>query len=301
MPDWTILSFILTLAVGGSVGFLSGLFGVGGGFLLVPILNVLLAVPMALAVGSTACYTLGPATVAVMARKPAQGFLELPLIISGGLLAGVYLGAGFLNALSDWEGLVIAGRMVPADDLLVLLSYAVLMIAICVLTFRDGLKRTKSNQKRTGLFSYWLLPPVAEILDLSPSRHSIPLVAWTGVVIGFLSGFLGMSGGLVLIPACIYLLGLRVHEAGTVTIVIVWLVSAQSTVLHAYHDHINLTLVVSLLISGTIGAAIGAQFAGGLSASQLKMGFGTLVLLAALIVLTRLCILVGYGNAASVL
>ncbi|MEP3478936.1 MAG: sulfite exporter TauE/SafE family protein [Fuerstiella sp.] len=301
MPDWTILSFVLTLAVGGSVGFLSGLFGVGGGFLLVPILNVLLAVPMALAVGSTACYTLGPATVAVMARKPARGFIELPLIISGGLLAGVYLGAGFLNALSDWEGLVIAGRVVPADDLFVLLSYAVLMIAICVLTFRDGLKRTKSNQTRTGLFSYWLLPPVAEIPDLSPSRHSIPLVAWTGVVIGFLSGFLGMSGGLVLIPACIYLLGLRVHEAGTVTIVIVWLVSAQSTVLHAYHDHINLTLVVSLLISGTVGAAIGAQFAGGLSASQLKMGFGTLVLLAALIVLTRLCILIYHGSAAAVL
>lgn len=299
MPDWTILSFVLTLAVGGSVGFLSGLFGVGGGFLLVPILNVLLGVPMALAVGSTACYTLGPATVAVMARKPVQGFLELPLIISGGLLAGVYLGANFLNALSDWEGLVIAGRIVPADDLLVLLSYAFLMIAICILTFRDGLKRTRSTQRRTGLFSYWLLPPVAEIADLSPSRHSIPLVAWTGVVIGFLSGFLGMSGGLVLIPACIYLLGLRVHEAGTVTIVIVWLVSAQSTVLHAYHDHINLPLVVSLLISGTIGAAVGAQFAGGRSASQLKMGFGILVLVAAMIVIARLCILLHSGTTAT--
>lgn len=301
MPDWTILGFVLTLAVGGSVGFLSGLFGVGGGFLLVPILNVLLGIPMALAVGSTACYTLGPATVAVMARKPAHGFLQLPLIISGGLLAGVYLGANFLNALSDWEGLVIAGKIVPADDLLVLLSYAVLMIAICILTFRDGLKRTKSAQRRAGLFSYWLLPPVAIIEDLSPSRHSIPLVAWTGVVIGFLSGFLGMSGGLVLIPACIYLLGLRVHEAGTVTIVIVWLVSAQSTVLHAHHDHINLPLVVSLLISGTIGAAVGAQFAGGLSASQLKMGFGTLVLLAALIVLTRLCMLLFSGTAATIM
>ncbi len=295
MPDWTILSFLLTLTVGGTVGFLSGLFGVGGGFLLVPILNVLLAVPMTLAVGSTACYTLGPATVAVMARRPAGGFLELPLIISGGLFSGVFLGANFLNALSDWEGLVIAGKIVPADDLFVLLSYAVLMIGICILTFQDGLKRTKSSQTKAGLFSYWLLPPIAEIKDLQPSQHSIPLVAWTGVVIGFLSGFLGMSGGLVLIPACIYLLGLQVHEAATVTIVIVWLVSAQSTILHACHNHINLPLVVSLLISGTIGAAVGAQFAGRLSASQLKVGFGTLVLLAALIVVIRLCMLVLHG------
>lgn len=300
MPDWTLLGFVFALTVGGSVGFLSGMFGVGGGFLLVPILNVFLGIPMSLAVGSTACYTLGPATVAVMARRPVWGFLQLPLIISGGLLAGVYLGANFLNALSDREGLVIAGRIVPADDLLILSSYAVLMIAICVLTFRDGLRRTKSTRERTGLFSYGLLPPVAQIDDLSPSRHSIPLVAWTGVVIGFLSGFLGMSGGLVLIPACIYLFGLRVHEAGTVTIVIVWLVSAQSTVLHAYHDHINLPLVVSLLISGTVGAALGAQFAGGLSASQLKIGFGTLVLLAALIVLTRLCMLVYGGTPVAI-
>lgn len=300
MPDWTLLGFVFALTVGGSVGFLSGMFGVGGGFLLVPILNVFLGIPMSLAVGSTACYTLGPATVAVMARRPVWGFLQLPLIISGGLLAGVYLGANFLNALSDREGLVIAGRIVPADDLLILSSYAVLMIAICVLTFRDGLRRTKSTREHTGLFSYGLLPPVAQIDDLSPSRHSIPLVAWTGVVIGFLSGFLGMSGGLVLIPACIYLFGLRVHEAGTVTIVIVWLVSAQSTVLHAYHDHINLPLVVSLLISGTVGAALGAQFAGGLSASQLKIGFGTLVLLAALIVLTRLCMLVYGGTPVAI-
>lgn len=291
MQEWTIATFAFALTIGGSVGFLSGMFGVGGGFLLVPILNVMLGVPMPLAVGSTACYTLGPATVAAMARRPVWGFLELPLIISGGLLAGVYLGTSSLNALDDWDGMVLAGRNLPAADLFVLLSYAVLMIGICVLTFRDGLRRNQSGPRPAGLFSLRLIPPVAEIDDLNPTRHSIPLVAWTGVVIGFLSGFLGMSGGLVLIPACIYLFGLRVHEAGTVTIVIVWLVSAQSTVMHAYHDHIDLWLVVSLLISGTVGAAAGAQFAGGLSASQLKIGFGTLVLLAAMIVLAKLCLL----------
>lgn len=300
MPEWTIASFAFALTVGGSIGFLSGMFGVGGGFLLVPILNVVLGVPMSLAVGSTACYTLGPATVAVMARRPVWGFLQLPLIVSGGLLAGVYLGANSLNALSGWDGVTVAGRRVPAADLFVLLSYAVLMIGICTLTFRDGLKRSKDEPGSAGLFGRWLLPPVAQIDDLEPSRHSVPLLAWTGVVIGFLSGFLGMSGGLVLIPACIYLFGLRVRDAGTVTIVIVWLVSAQSTVLHAYHDHIDLRLVVSLLISGTIGAAVGAQFAGGLSASQLKIGFGTLVLLAAVIVLARLSVLWANGVLVAV-
>lgn len=296
MLEWTPTAFAFALAVGGSVGFLSGMFGVGGGFLLVPLLNVVLGIPMPLAVGSTACYTLGPATVAAMARRPVWGFLELPLLLSGGLLAGVFLGANSLKVLSGLDGLVLAGRIFPAADLLVLSSYAVLMLGICVLSFKDGLTQKQKTIERKGLFAQMLLPPVAEISDVNPSRHSIPMVAWTGVAIGFLSGFLGMSGGLVLIPACMYLFGLRVRDAGTITIVIVWLVSAQSTALHAYHDHINLPLVISLLISGTVGAALGAQFAGRLTGAQLKIGFGSLVLVSALIVLARLWNLWTHGE-----
>ena len=88
MFEWNPSTIFVASAVGGAVGFLSGLFGVGGGFLLVPILNAVLGVPMSIAVGSTACYTLGPATTAMLVRKPRTGFLELPLILSGGLFVG---------------------------------------------------------------------------------------------------------------------------------------------------------------------------------------------------------------------
>ena len=87
MFEWTLTSVLIAASVGGAVGFLSGVFGVGGGFLLVPILNAALGIPMSIAVGSTACYTLGPATTAMLARRPVAGFLQLPVILSGGLFA----------------------------------------------------------------------------------------------------------------------------------------------------------------------------------------------------------------------
>lgn len=291
MFEWTLTSVIIAASIGGGVGFLSGLFGVGGGFLLVPVLNVVIGVPMSIAVGSTACYTLGPATTAMLARSPRAGFLELPLILCGGLFCGVWLGAGSLTRLKSAATIEVLGRQLPGLDLLVLVCYAVLMSGIAVLSLTDALNTRNSGQdqiRRRGLLTQFRVPPVAVIPDLSPSVYSIPLMAVTGLCIGFLSGFLGMSGGLVLVPAAIYLLGLRPQDATTLTIVIVWLVSLQSTFMHAQLTNIQLELVVSLLICGTIGANLGARVGLQIEGSRLKLGFGLLVVVSAGIVFVKL-------------
>lgn len=289
MYDWPVTSLMIAICVGGVVGFLSGLFGVGGGFLLVPFLNAALGIPMTFAVGSTACYTIGPATAALLAKKPSIGFIQLPLILAGGLFVGVWAGAQSLASLQVMETITLFGRCIPAVDLMVLSSYAVLMTGISATSFWDALRSTgPGGVHRRGLFARIRLRPVTDIPDLRPSRHSIPLLAWTGVAVGFLSGFLGMSGGLVLVPAAVYLLGLRVHAATTVTIVVVWIVSVQSTIMHALHGNVQLPLVAALLLSGTIGASVGAQMGSKLPASRLKLGFGLLVLVSAGIVFVKL-------------
>lgn len=289
MPDWPLTSLLIALCVGGVVGFLSGLFGVGGGFLLVPFLNATLGIPMSFAVGSTACYTIGPATAALLAKKPTIGFIQLPLILAGGLFAGVWGGTTALAGLQIMDTIWVLDRKIPAVDLLVLSAYAFLMTGICAMSFIDAYRSNSSpSVQRRGLFTTIALKPIAVIPDLRPAKYSIPLLAWTGVAIGFLSGFLGMSGGLVLVPAAVYLLGLRVHAATTVTVVVVWIVSVQSTVMHAMHGNVQLPLVGALLLSGTIGASIGAQFGKKLPASRLKIGFGLLVLVSAGIVFAKL-------------
>ena len=287
MHEWTLTSILIAAAVGGGVGFLSGLFGVGGGFLLVPILNAVLGIPMPIAVGSTACYTLGPATTAMLARKPRSGFIELPLMLAGGLFVGVVGGTFALSQLQTSGTIELFGKGLPAVDLLVLTAYAALMTVIAVISLFDGLRpRAARGTERSGLLTAFPMPPNARIPAIG--NFSIPLLTWTGLAVGFLSGFLGMSGGLILVPAAIYLLGLRVHDATTVTIVIVWLVSLQSTVMHAIHSHIQLHLVVALLICGTIGAQIGSELGKKIRGPKLKTGFGLLVLVAAGIVFARL-------------
>ncbi|MEZ6124628.1 MAG: sulfite exporter TauE/SafE family protein [Planctomycetaceae bacterium] len=287
--DWTTTSISLAVLIGGIIGLLSGLFGVGGGFLLVPFLNVALGVPLSFAVGSTACYTIGPATAALLARRPTLGFLELPLILAGGLFAGVWLGTTTLTSLQNSGDLEVIGRRVPALDLAVISSYSILMTVIAVGTLYDSVRGGHSTgTRRRGLLTGFRVPPVVNIPDLRPSRYSIPLVAGMGTIVGFLSGFLGMSGGLILVPAAVYLLGLRVHDAATMTIAVVWLVSVQSTVLHAVHGNVQLPLVAALLTSGTIGASVGSHAGQNISAQKLHFGFGLLVLGAAGIVVARL-------------
>ena len=297
MFEWSLTSALFSALVGGVIGFLSGLFGVGGGFLLVPVLNAILGVPMSLAVGSTACYTIGPATVALLSRRPNAGFLELPLILSGGLFSGVWMGTKTIKVLSAAGNVNLLGRAVPVLDLMILLLYAVLMTIISATSLIDALSQTANgNIRRRGLLTSVQLRPMAAIPDLRPGNYSIPLLAWTGMIVGFLSGFLGMSGGLVLIPAAVYLLGLRVHDATAVTIVIVWLVSIQATLMHAINGNVQRSLVVALLTCGTIGAGIGTQVAVKMRSSQLKLGFGLLVLVSALIVFGKLWILWSHSD-----
>lgn len=289
MDELHTSTLVLSSLAGGLVGVLSGLFGIGGGFLLVPLLNTILGVPMPLAVGSTTCYTLGPATTALLTRRPTLGFAELPLILAGGLFAGVYAGAAALSKLEATGNLNLFGRSIPAVDLAVLGSYSVLMTAIAVASIRSAVRpRLLVPDAARGLVSRWTIPPMATIPDLTPSRYSIPLLALLGLGVGGLSGFLGMSGGLVLIPATVYLLGLKVRDATTVTVVIVWIASCQACVLHALHGRVNLWLTASLLITGPIGAGLGAELGMRLRGRQLRLGFGLMVLLAAAIVWVRL-------------
>ncbi|GAB5442878.1 MAG: sulfite exporter TauE/SafE family protein [Fuerstiella sp.] len=286
MPEWSVFSVLVAAAVGGGVGLLSGIFGVGGGFLLVPLLNSVLGIPMATAVGSTACYTLGPATTAMLARRPRSGFIELPLILCGGLFLGVLAGTSSITFLKQAAPIEVAGRSIVATDLLVLASYAILMLGIAAMSLADGLRQTPPVVPDGGWISKLAIPPTGAIPEVG--RFSIPVLSWTGLIVGFLSGFLGMSGGLVLVPAAIYLLGLSVHSATSVTIVIVWLVSLQSTLMHALHQNIELPLVAALLICGTIGAQVGTEFGDRIRGQKLKLGFGILVLVAAAIVIARL-------------
>lgn len=284
---FSLLELFLAAVAGAGVGFLSGLFGIGGGFLLVPVLNIVLKVPVELAIGAGACQVLGPSTTSLLARDVHRHQLRLPLTITGGLFVGVFCGAQVLQNAKLYGVVSLPGKTVPLAELVVMSIYLVLLLVLGLFALWEVRVRNKAGSIRRGWFADVRFPPYAEFPEFTGSM-SVPILAWFGLVIGFFAGLLGMSGGLILLPGLIYLLGLKTHQSVTGSLVIVWIVAVQSTVVHAWHDNIDIALVMSLLFGGTIGARLGSEFSEKLGGRELRQRFGWLLLATALLIACRL-------------
>lgn len=286
--DFSLLDFIVIVAAGGGIGWLAGLFGVGGGFLIVPILNIVLGVPVEFAVGASACQILGPATTALLARRLTLPALNFPFTLTGGLFLGVTAGTLTFRALETIGETDLFGRQVSPAQLSVLSIYFVVMVLIGTFSLWETSRSNAGNQVSTGWIANWKLPPLVSFREFEGERVSLPIVCWFGLGVGFLSGLLGMSGGLILIPGMIYLLGMRVEKAVLPTLVIVWIISFQATIVHAWNGYVDLKLVSALLLGGTLGAQLGARTGQLWGGTKLRQRFGWLLLVSASLIAYKL-------------
>lgn len=286
--DFGPVQWALVTLAGSVVGILAGLFGIGGGFLVVPVLSIVLSIPMPLAVGAGVCHVLGPATTALLARGVRREHLKLPLTIAGGLFVGVFWGAWCLQWAKGRGEITVNGSSVPWADLLVLSTYFVLLLSVGLFALWDVRRSRAARSLGPAWMAHWRVPPYARFVEFDQPRVSITVVAWFGLAVGLVAGLLGMSGGLVLLPGLIYLLGMRTHQAVMSSQVIVWLVAFQATVVHAWHENISLTLVMALLLGGTVGARIGSELSQKLGGRRLRQGFGWLLVGTAAIIGARL-------------
>lgn len=272
------------VVAGAGVGFLSGIFGFGGGFLIVPVLNLVLKIDMEIAVGTGACQVLGPATTSLLARRVELRHLRLPLTITGGLLVGVFSGAQVLELAKLQGAVTLWGRSINAVDLTVLPSYFVLLLAIGGFTFLESSREQTGRKIGRGWIAGWRIPPFGEFDEFDRPQVSIVTISGFGLVVGFVSGLLGMSGGLILIPGLIYLLGMKTQNAVLSSLVIVWIVAFQSTIAHAWHGNVDLPLVVALLFGGTAGARFGSEIGSKLHGRQFRRQFSWLLLTTAILI-----------------
>ncbi len=291
----TLLQLTWVAAAGAGVGFLSGMFGLGGGFLIVPVLHIALRVPMELAVGAGACQVLGPATTSLLARKVERSRLRFPLTILGGMLIGVFSGVWCLGWIRDFgrdNELRIFGKTVPPIDFTVLGVYFLLLLSVGLFAVWESHNAVRGKPSHRFSLASWRIPPYASFPEFGETQSSIPLLTWFGLVVGFLSGFLGMSGGLIVLPGLIYLLGIPTQDAVKSSLIIVWIIAVQNTIAHAWQNHIDLWLVMALLIGGTIGARLGSEFGLKLAARQLRRRFGWLLIVTAVLIGARLAVMI---------
>ena len=273
IAEVSVNAFLL-LGLGGIVGILSGMFGVGGGFLMTPLL-FFIGIPPAVAVATEANQIVASSFSGVLAhfkRKTVDLRMGTVLLIGG--LFGAALGVMVFNYLKA-QGQV---------DLLVKLCYVVFLGVIGALMFIESLnaiwnvKKGKAPKRKKHNWIHGL--PLKMRFRVSGLYISVipPLIV--GVLVGVLAAIMGVGGGFIMVPAMIYLLGMPTKVVVGTSLFQIIFVTAFTTMLHATTNYtVDIVLAVLLLIGGVVGAQIGARIGVRMKAEQLRILLALMVLI----------------------
>ncbi|WP_395543369.1 sulfite exporter TauE/SafE family protein [Neotabrizicola sp. sgz301269] len=265
----------LILGIGGVVGFLSGMFGVGGGFLITPLL-FFIGVPPAVAVATGANQVVASSVSGVLAqlkRKAVDFRMGIVLFIGGmaGSAVGIWVFA-WMKALGQ-------------IDLFVQLSYVLFLGLIGLMMLQESLRALLRSGKpggtvRRGHTHNWVhgLPFKMKFRASGLYISVIPPLL-VGALVGFLAAIMGVGGGFIMVPAMIYLLGMPTKVVIGTSLFQIIFVTAFTTVMHAVTSQtVDMMLALLLIFGGVIGAQIGARVGVRLRAEQLRVLLSLLVL-----------------------
>lgn len=265
----------LLLGLGGIVGFLSGMFGVGGGFLITPLL-FFIGIPPAVAVATGANQVVASSVSGVMAqmKRRAVDFRMGLVLLAGGLVGSV---AGiWVFALMTRLGQV---------DLFVQLSYVVFLGLIGAMMFQESLRtllRSRSGVqpvRRAHVHTWVHRLPFKVKFRVSGLYISVLPPMLVGGLVGFLAAIMGVGGGFIMVPAMIYLLGMPTKVVVGTSLFQIIFVTAFTTIMHAITSQsVDVMLAALLIVGGVIGAQMGARVGVRLKAEQLRILLAMLVL-----------------------
>src|ERR1041385_4008370 len=201
-------------AFGVCVGYFGGMFGIGGGFIMTPLLVVLFDIPLPTAVGSGLCQMVGTSLVAYLRhRRLRQGEIRFDALMIPGSLLGAELGARTLTNLAGSGNLSIGGRSIPWVSLIIETTYAALLIWVALSYLRNIDGADKLDYLRPGPLSRVKLGAKVDLPAVGLRGVSAHLVGYIGLGLGFLSGLLGIGGGVALNPVLIYGYGFPIKQA----------------------------------------------------------------------------------------
>ena len=272
------INLFLLIGAGALVGFLSGLLGVGGGFLLTPIL-MMIGIPPTVAAASDSCQIVAASSSGVAAHfRLGNVDLKMGVTLLFGGLAGASLGVELIKVL----------RALGNADLLIALTYIVvlggvggMMLVASLKNLRRGTMKPKSRgpARLTGFLNRL---PLQVSFPRSRVQHSLLVPFFLCCAVGVLVGAIGVSGGFIMVPMMVYLLRSPPHVAVGTDLFQILFTCAGVTYLQATTNHtVDLVLAVLLAAGSTIGAQIGARVSRYLRGDQLLIILASLALLVA--------------------
>ena len=273
IAEVSVNAFLL-LGLGGIVGILSGMFGVGGGFLMTPLL-FFIGIPPAVAVATEANQIVASSFSGVLAHFKRK---TVDLRMGTVLLVGGLIGSGFGIILFNYL------RALGQVDLLVKLCYVVFLGIIGGLMFFESLnairKSKKPGAKPTRRRHNWVHNlPFKMKFRVSGLYISVIPPVLVGLLVGILAAIMGVGGGFIMVPAMIYLLGMPTKVVVGTSLFQIIFVTAFTTMLHATTNYtVDIVLAVLLLVGGVIGAQIGTRIGVKMKAEQLRILLALMVL-----------------------
>lgn len=269
------VNIFLLLGLGGIVGFMSGMFGVGGGFLITPLL-FFIGIPPAVAVATGANQVVASSVSGVLAQlKRKTVDFRMGLVLLAGGVAGSAFGVAVFARLNT------LGQV----DLFVQLSYVLFLGLVGALMLQESVRalrrarRPDAPVKRARQHGWAHKMPFKMKFRASGLYISVIPPLMVGAFVGFLAAIMGVGGGFIMVPAMIYLLGMPTKIVIGTSLFQIIFVTAFTTVMHAVTSQtVDMALALLLIVGGVVGAQIGARIGVRLRAEQLRILLSLLVL-----------------------
>ena len=267
------VNIFLILAMGAAVGFVSGMFGIGGGFLLTPLL-IFIGIAPAVAVASVSTHIAASSLSGALSYWRKRSIdPTLALVLLAGSITGTMLGVWLFTYL----------RTLGQLDLVIALSYVVLLSGVGTAMVYEGLRAMararRGANRRPGSHNWIHGLPLKMRFKRSKIYLSVIPVNVIGLLIGFIGAVMGVGGSFILIPMLIYLLRVPTSTVIGTAMALTLVTMVIATVLHAVTNHqVDAVLALILMVGGVIGAQFGARAGQRIRGEQLRLLLGLLIL-----------------------
>jgi uncharacterized membrane protein YfcA len=271
------VNIVLIFIMGGFVGLLSGIFGVGGGFLMTPLL-IMIGIPPTVAAASDSNQIVGASTSGTLAhyRLGNVDFKMGIILLVGGVLGGT-LGVQLIKVL----------RHMGNADFLIQITYVIMLGFVGAYMFIESLQGLRGTQqaapvsrKESGYARLVKQLPWQMQFEKSGIELSVLMPLVLGTFVGVLAAIMGVGGGFIMVPVMVYLLRMPMHVVVGTSLFQILFTCINVTIMQANTNHtVDFVLALILLIGSTLGAQFGAKISRRLKGDQLKIILASLVLL----------------------
>ncbi len=270
----TSINILIPIGLGLAVGLLSGLFGVGGGFLLTPLL-IMIGIPPTVAAATDSNQIVAASTSGTYAHwRMGNVDFKMGLYLLVGGFAGGLLGVQSIKIL----------RLMGNADFVIKITYVLMLGIVGTYMFIESLssikkKNSEEIQKETKLSNVLKSLPLQTHFKKSGVTHSVLLPVLLGVLVGILAAIMGVGGGFLLVPVMLYVLRMPMHVVVGTSLFQILFLSIEVTFLQAYTNHtVDFVLAVLLLLGSAIGAQIGTSLGRKLQGEHLRILLAIIVL-----------------------